>query len=137
MIEEFKNIWKDMLDMGLGALAHANRHSAYGSMENDQWDKLSILQAAHAAEIIFKAKIAEEHPLLLLEKFPKLKKDTTFSARWIFENGKTIQWSDLPDRLFGCTGERIPNQEILKNSVELETVFNIREYILVKSPFQN
>lgn len=63
-----KGIWEHMLDLGLGALAHANRHAAYAAMENERWPQLSVLQAAHAAELIIKARIAqEEHPLLIFE----------------------------------------------------------------------
>lgn len=59
-----------MLDLGLGALAHANRHAAYAPMENHRWPELSIIQAAHAAELLIKARIAQEHPLLIFEKLP-------------------------------------------------------------------
>lgn len=72
-----KDVWKHMLDLGLGALAHANRHAAYYDMENARWPDLSVIQAAHAAELIIKARIAEEHPLLIFEQLSNLIKSYT------------------------------------------------------------
>ena len=71
MNNELRNVAENMRELGLGALTHANRHAAYQDIVNDKWAELSVLQAAHAAEILIKAKIAEEHPLLIFEKFPK------------------------------------------------------------------
>jgi hypothetical protein len=62
---------KHLLKLALGALAHANWHANYISHENDCWPELSVLQAAHAAELLIKARIAEEHPLLIFENLPK------------------------------------------------------------------
>ena len=31
------DVWTHMRDLGLGALAHANRHAAYAAMENKRW----------------------------------------------------------------------------------------------------
>lgn len=112
MNRELEGIWEHMRDLGLAALAHANRHAAYCDPENSRWSELSILQAAHAAEIIIKARIAQEHPLLIFEEFPKLPKDEgiPLTIQCLFEKGKTVQWSDLPTRLWATTGIKIPNQ---------------------------
>lgn len=59
MNDFFEEVPQNMLDIGLGALAHANYHSAYYDEANDKWGKLSVLQAAHAAEILVKARIAQ------------------------------------------------------------------------------
>ena len=75
MNNELRNVAENMRELGLGALTHANRHAAYQDIVNDKWAELSVLQAAHAAEILIKAKIAEEHPLLIFEKFPKITDD--------------------------------------------------------------
>jgi hypothetical protein len=109
-----KDVWKHMLDLGLGALAHANRHAAYYAMQNGRWPDLSVIQAAHAAELIVKARIAEEHPLLIFEQLPTLKKTSAgnqLDLNDLFRQGRTIQWSDLPDRLWAVTGLVIPNRQ--------------------------
>jgi hypothetical protein len=40
-------------------------------MENPRWPELSVLQATHTAELLIKAHIAEEHPLLIFEQLPR------------------------------------------------------------------
>ena len=108
-----KDIWQHMLDLGLGALAHANRHAAYSAMENPRWPELSVLQAAHAAELIIKARIAQEHPLLIFEDLPRSTQaqGPHLDLADLFTKGRTVQWSDLPDRLWAATGLAIPNRE--------------------------
>jgi hypothetical protein len=106
-----------MLQLGLAALAHANRHSAYLNYENEKWAELSILQAAHSAEIIFKARIAQEHPLLIFDEFPKepgTNTGTQVTLEALFDKGKTVQWSDLPNRLWATTGVVIPNEDVFR-----------------------
>jgi uncharacterized membrane protein YgdD (TMEM256/DUF423 family) len=69
--KQLRTVHKHMGGLGLGALAHANWHANYHSFENDWWSELSVLQAAHAAEILIKARIAQRHPLLIFEHLPK------------------------------------------------------------------
>ena len=113
MNADVEGVWKHMGDLGLGALAHANRHAAYAATENHRWPELSVLQAAHAAELLIKARIAQEHPLLIFEHFPRSTKveDTNLGIKDLFEQGRTVQWSDLPERLWATTGMLIPNQD--------------------------
>ena len=121
-----KGIWERMLNLGLGALAHANRHAAYMAMENNTWSDLSVLQAAHAAELIIKARIAQEHPLLIFDRLPHSAKTigTYLDLEDLFKDGRTIQWSDLPERLWATTGQQIPNKDRfvkfgrLRNSIQ-------------------
>jgi hypothetical protein len=105
-----EGIWEHMRDLGLGALAHANRHAAYYAMENPSWADLAVVQAAHAAELLIKARIAQEHPLLIFEQLPRSTQvaGDALDVEDLFRQGRTIQWSDLPERLWAVTGERIP-----------------------------
>ena len=113
MNKELKEISKHMLGLGLGSLAHANLHSHLYSFENHWWAELSVIQAAHAAEIIIKAKIAEEHPLLIFEQLPRLNKQEIgpLEIKHLFEKGRTVQYADLPDRLWAATGLTLKNIE--------------------------
>ena len=106
-------IWTHMRDLGLGALAHANRHAAYAAIENARCPELSILQAAHAAELLIKARIAQEHPLLIFEQLPHSSKSakSMLDVQDLFRYGRTLQWTDLPERLWAATGIVIPNRE--------------------------
>ena len=56
-----------MKELGLGALTRGMRLSLYSDQNNPHWDDLSVLHAAHAAEILIKARIAAEHPLLIFD----------------------------------------------------------------------
>lgn len=115
-----------MLSLGLGALTHANSHAAYIDFDNGKWAELSILQAAHAAEIFIKARIAEEHPLLIFSDLPRNVKEpeVLLDLKSLMENGRTYQYQDLPRILWAATGITIPDLEIynafgkLRNTVQ-------------------
>jgi hypothetical protein len=113
MEAELKLVSKHMLRLGLGALAHANWHANYFSTENDLWPEMSVIQAAHAVEILIKARIAQEHPLLIFEQLPKqdIASGDQLTLFRLMENGRTYQYSDLPHRLWATTGTQIPNMQ--------------------------
>lgn len=114
-----------MLNLGLSALSHATHHAMYYSMDNDKWSELSVLQAAHAAEIILKARIAQEHPLLIFEKLPK-SSDSSLSLNLdqLYEEGRTVQYSALPNQLWATTGINLTNRKLydefgkIRNSIQ-------------------
>lgn len=112
-----KDIWEHIRDLGLGALAHANRHAAYAAMENPRRPELSVLQAAHAAELLIKARIAQEHPLLIFEQLPRFNQasSATLELEDLFKVGRTVQWSELPDRLWASTGIALQSRELFDN----------------------
>jgi hypothetical protein len=106
-----------MLALGLGALAHANSHANYFSHENALWSELSVLQAAHAAEILIKARIAREHPLLIFEQLPKPtgSQEARLGFKQLIEHGRTYQYADLPNLLWATTGIRLQNLEVFQS----------------------
>ena len=59
--------------------------------------RLSILQAAHAAEIFLKARIAQEHPLLIFELLPRSTQvdEPLLSLAHLFERGRTVQYQQF------------------------------------------
>ncbi len=126
MNPELERISEHMLALGLGALAHANWHANYMSYQNDSWPELSVLQAAHAVEILIKARIAQEHPLLIFEQLPRSRQvtDNFLELKHLFEGGKTIQYSELPERLWATTGIKLENLDKyqsfgkLRNSIQ-------------------
>jgi hypothetical protein len=111
---ELKSVHEHMLKLGLGALAHANWHAHFSSWENDYWPQLSVLQAAHAAEIFLKARIAQEHPLLIFEQLPRSTHTdgTLLSLAHLVERARTLQYADLPDRLWATTGIRLDDPDL-------------------------
>ncbi len=97
MNPELKDVWEHMRDLGLHALAHANRHTCYSDPAGPRWSELGVLQAAHAAELLVKARIAQEHPLLIFEQLPRPPDEVAdLNLVDLFEHGRAIQWSDLP-----------------------------------------
>lgn len=112
MDNEIKGVAEHILDLGCGALAHALRHAMYAPMLNSRWPDLSVLQAAHAAELFVKARIAEEHPLLIFEQLPKpSEQNPSLSIKTLFEGGRTYQWAELPARLWATTGLRLRDEK--------------------------
>lgn len=106
-----------MFELGTSALAHANWHANHVSPDNHMWPQLSVLQAAHAAEILIKARIAKEHPLLIFDQIPKSTQvdSSRLELKHLIEKAKTIQYSELPERLWAATGIKLKNIEIYKN----------------------
>lgn len=113
MDAELKSVHEHMLRLALGALAHANWHAHFKSWDNDCWAELSVLQAAHAGEIFLKARIAQEHPLLIFEQLPKTSQvgEPHLSLAHLFERGRTVQFADLPERLWAAAGVRLENAD--------------------------
>ncbi len=111
MLETLNSIPVDMRELGLAALSHANRIEP----QTDKWAELSILQVAHAMEILIKARIAEEHPLLVFDKLPKPTKNGAneiideLTISKLSEKGHTIEWSSLLDTLWAVNNVKSIN----------------------------
>lgn len=78
-------------------------------MEALQGEKhICVVHAAHAAEILLKARIAQEHPLLIFSKLPKAdSKKSTLTLIDLLESGRTLSYEELPDQLWATTGVKI------------------------------
>lgn len=130
MDPNLKKIHEHMLDLGAGSLAHANYLSHFYDMSNFMWPQLGVLQAAHACEIFLKARLAQEHPLLIFETLPRSTADcvnkTTglLDFESLLEKGHTIAYSELPEKVWAATGKKINNIKLyndfgkLRNSIQ-------------------
>lgn len=119
MKHKLDDVPKRMLRLGLAALSHANTHANYFSFENDMWAELSVLQVAHAMEILIKARIAQEHPLLIFDSLPKSSQVEHLDYESLLNNAKTVQYSDLPEHLWATTGVTIKNVGLYKKFGQL------------------
>lgn len=121
MQQELRNVYEHMLRLGRAALSHANYHSSFYSFEGEMWDEMSVLQAAHAAEIFIKARIAQEHPLLIFDKITRSTQagHDLLSFEDLVKSAKTINYLDLPERLWAATGIKLPNIELYKSFGQL------------------
>lgn len=111
---QLRDVYKNMLRHGLNALALANWHEHY--MHLNETSNMAVLSAAHAAEILIKARIAQEHPLLIFEHIPKVtqSKSKLLEFEDLFTNGRTLDYADLPARLWAATGITVPALERYK-----------------------
>ena len=90
--------WVDIGDhlkeLGLDALTHAMRLSLYSDQNNPHWGDLSVFHAAPAAEILIKARIAAEHPLLSFDQIPRFTQagGPLLAVEDLLEKGRTIDF---------------------------------------------
>jgi hypothetical protein len=112
------NVAENMLSLGRATLAHAidmlafcDSAARYNRVE--QRDSIAVLTAAHAAEILVKSRIAQEHPLLIFKEIPKRSRgsEDSLTLSQLMEDGRTLMFSELPDRLWAVRGYNLLNQE--------------------------
>lgn len=94
---------------------------------------LSVTIAAHAAEILIKSRIAEEHPLLIFSSLPRdAGEQSSLDIERLFLSGRTVQFAELPDLLWATTGYHLPHvQEYqdfgkLRNQIQHFAVPNVK-----------
>lgn len=129
MDPSLRSVSTHMLELGKASLAHANYLANFYSWENGMWSELAVLQAAHACEIFLKARLAQEHPLLIFETIPKstascINSNGLLDFEALLQKGQTIMFSELPDKVWAATGKKIENVQIyrdfgfLRNSIQ-------------------
>jgi hypothetical protein len=110
-----RKIATHMKDFGLCLLGRSVLDVTFAQMEgiNPYTYAMGVVRCAHAAEIIIKARIAEEHPLLIFTKLPKLNPKTRglLDIGALLAEGQTLMYSNLPTALWGATGYRMTNLE--------------------------
>lgn len=87
-----------------------------GFLEACNGEKLMcVVHVAHAAEILLKARIAQEHPLLIFSKLPSPnKKNDYLGLIDLLENGRTLGYEELPNQLWATTGIKIEGESLEK-----------------------
>jgi hypothetical protein len=101
-----------MREFGLTILGRAAYEVTFSEMMAPFGHAMAVSHAAHSAEIAIKARIAQEHPLLLFTSLPKsanAEKELTIAE--LFEYGRTIQFQELPESLWAATGIRMDRVE--------------------------
>jgi len=110
MHPDLKNISEHMREIGLGLLSQAQVNACFWSYKNNLDEGIfAVIQAAHAAEILIKAAIAEQHPLLIFSQLPKSinANGDLLDFESLFESGRTLEYNELPERLWATTGYKI------------------------------
>jgi hypothetical protein len=110
MHPDLKKIPEHMKEVGLGLLSQAQVNTFFWRYEN-RLDAgiFGVIQTAHAAEILIKAAIAEQHPLLIFSQLPKSGNvdGDLLDFESLFESGRTLEYNELPERLWATTGYKI------------------------------
>ena len=113
MHETLKSIPEKILYLGLSSLKQAITSSTLYNPRGSNEDVIAILNAAHAGELIFKALIAKEHPLLIFRNLHEINKSDEYALDiyQLLEKGITHDFSKLPNVLFACSGIKVPDIE--------------------------
>jgi len=118
MNPELDDISQHILDLGVGVLAQAQRNAFYTGYDVRLDEGVfAVMQAAQAAELIIKAAIAEQHPLLIFSDLPRSNRamSESLSLKDLFENSRTIQYFELPEKLWAVTGFKIEDTTTFQN----------------------
>lgn len=112
MHPELNQISAHMRDFGCAILGRAVYDATFNEMTKPYSHSISVTFAAQATEILIKARIAQEHPLLIFENLPQPAPDgKPLGMNEIYENGRTVSYADLPDLLWASTGYRMKNKK--------------------------
>lgn len=121
-----RSIPEKILESAQGALAQANTHAAFFDPGNEHWGNMSVLNAAHAGELVMKAMIADTHPLLVFKNVFDL--DDGISAELdisrLLAKAKAHDFQHLPAILWAVRAIRIPDKEsfdrlrLLRNAIQ-------------------
>lgn len=113
MDSEIKGLAHHMRDFGLHLMGKAVRDATFIEMGAPYAHAMAVSIAAQAAEIIVKARIAQEHPLLIFSKLPRQSQacGSRLNFEDLFSEGRSLEFSELADVLWAVTGYRIPNSD--------------------------
>lgn len=115
MHPDMKKISEHMKEIGLGVLAQAQKNAFFWHYVNHLDEGVfAVLQASHAAELLLKAAIAEQHPLLIFSQLPKSVNTDgeLLNFESLFDKGRTLDYSELPERLWATTGYKIKELDL-------------------------
>jgi hypothetical protein len=109
MHPDTREIAQHMREFGFGIIGRAVVDATFAEMLKPFAHALAVIHAAHGAEILIKARIAEEHPLLIFRRLPSQRTTAEqLSIKELFEHGRTLEYEELPEALWATTGYRMP-----------------------------
>jgi hypothetical protein len=112
MHPDTRQVAEHMREFGLSILGRAIYDATFSEMTAPFSHALAIVHAAHGAEIVLKARIVEEHPLLVFSRLPALSSTSgSLTVSELFEYGRSYDYSDLPNVLWAATGHRLQRLE--------------------------
>jgi hypothetical protein len=108
MHPDTRKISDHMKEFGLTLFGRAISDSTFSEMTAPYNHAVALTVAAQAAEILIKARIAQEHPLLIFKKFPSsASTPDALSVTELFDQGQSHTYESLPEILWASTGLRL------------------------------
>ena len=88
------------------------RNATFSEMGTPLAHASAVLQIAQGAEMILKARIAQEHPLLVFDTIPDQTSDgpRLLSIDQLVERGWSVSYAKLPQVLWSATGLEVPDR---------------------------
>lgn len=117
------NLHERILESALAALTRANTDAVYFDLRMEHRKFLAPLSAAHAGELLIKAIICKEHPLLLFRNLFERSTNEEIDLQWLIENGQTHDFSKLPAVMWASLGEALPHK------ASYETIRRLRNQV--------
>lgn len=112
MHPETTKVAEHMRGFALTVLGRAAYDVTFSEMTRPFAHAMAVTLAAHGAEIAVKARIAEQHPLLIFAQLPKANStDSQLTIKELLTTGRTLMFSELPERLWATTGYRMKSAE--------------------------
>lgn len=108
-----------ILGLATDALRRANTDAVYFDRGLEYRRSLAPLSAAHAGELLLKALIAREHPLLLFKNIGEKATSDDIDLDWLLKYGRTHDFSRLPSVLWATSGIEIPDIDSFRRIAEL------------------
>jgi hypothetical protein len=97
-----------MRQFALSILGRAVYDATFAEITRPFAHALAVVHAAHGAEIAIKARIAQEHPLLIFSKLPRPTSSLqTLTTAELVERGRSVGYDALPALLWATTGYRM------------------------------
>lgn len=109
MHPDTKKVAAHMKEFGLSLLGRSIKDVTFSEMLSPYAHAMAVVTCAQAAEIIIKARISEEHPLLIFSKLPKPEPTKLLDIGALMVGGRTLAYEELPRALWAATGYCIAN----------------------------
>lgn len=109
-----------MKEFGLSLIGRAICDATFSEITRPFAHASTVTLAAQAAELLIKARIAEDHPLLIFSKLPALSStDGMLTMNKLFDHAKSYSFEELPNLLWATTSLRLEGLEEYKNYGQL------------------